>query len=127
MWTTELHEALRRRPSRTWRRSSVVATVSSPGVSRGSVFVPTPASPASADAEHDQRSHRSAPSRGAVTRPAGRAGACRAPWRIGFSTYFHESAATPMIAASWSASREQVRPPSPPSGVVRTMIGKCQR
>src|SRR5215212_9140595 len=49
-----------------------------------------------------------------------------APRRIGSSTNSQESAATPMVAATWSICSERVgfccRP-----GAVSTMIGQCQR
>src|ERR1035438_1737075 len=50
----------------------------------------------------------------------------RAPWRIGSSTNRQESAASAMLAATWSIARSGCTPRLI-SGAVSTMIGSCQR
>ncbi len=49
-----------------------------------------------------------------------------APWRIGSSMKRHESAAMANVAAICSSGAKEVGALAP-AGVVRTMIGKCQR
>ena len=48
------------------------------------------------------------------------------PWRIGFSTKVHDSAARATIAPTWTTARSGFTPDSV-VGVVSVMTGNCQR
>ena len=94
MWTIDSHEvrsASSTEAARTEPESTVAATVRLPGAAVASLPTPTPATPASAAATiNPQRPIAAAPP---GSRAAGPRRRRSAPWRIGSSTYFHESAA----------------------------------